>query len=52
MRAVIIYESMFGSTHAIADAIGKGPERLAARVRSNGVTNGDGQGRAPTSKET
>ena len=24
MRAVIIYESMFGNTHAIADAIGKG----------------------------
>ena len=24
MRAVIVYESMFGNTHAIADAIGKG----------------------------
>jgi flavodoxin len=24
VRAVIIYESMFGNTHAIADAIGKG----------------------------
>ena len=24
MRAVIIYESMFGNTHAVADAIGKG----------------------------
>ncbi len=28
MRAVIIYESMFGNTHAIADAIGKGLEPL------------------------
>jgi hypothetical protein len=26
MRAVIVYESMFGSTHAIADAVGKGLE--------------------------
>jgi hypothetical protein len=26
MRAVIVYESMFGNTHAIADAIGKGLE--------------------------
>ncbi|MGO9197384.1 MAG: flavodoxin family protein [Acidimicrobiales bacterium] len=24
MRAVVVYESMFGNTHAIADAIGKG----------------------------
>ena len=24
MRAVIVYESMFGNTHAIADAVGKG----------------------------
>ncbi len=28
MRAVIIYESMFGNTHAVADAIGKGLEPL------------------------
>jgi Flavodoxin len=28
MRAVIVYESMFGNTHAIADAIGKGLESL------------------------
>ncbi len=28
MRAVITYESMFGNTHAIADAIGKGLETL------------------------
>ena len=28
MRAVIIYESMFGNTHAIADAIAKGLESL------------------------
>jgi hypothetical protein len=28
MRAVIIYESMFGNTHAIADAIGNGLEPL------------------------
>jgi flavodoxin len=28
MRAVIIYESMFGNTHAIADAVGKGLERM------------------------
>ena len=27
MRAVIVYESMFGNTHAIADAIGKGLEQ-------------------------
>ncbi len=26
MRAVIVYESMFGNTHAIADAIGEGLE--------------------------
>jgi flavorubredoxin len=26
MRAVVVYESMFGNTHAIADAIGKGLE--------------------------
>lgn len=26
MRAVIVYESMFGNTHAIADAVGKGME--------------------------
>ena len=24
MRAVVIYESMYGNTHAIADAIGRG----------------------------
>jgi flavodoxin len=28
MRTVIVYESMFGNTHAIADAIGKGLESL------------------------
>ena len=28
MRAVIIYESMFGNTHAIADAIGKGLQSI------------------------
>jgi flavodoxin len=28
MRAVIVYESMFGNTHAIADAIGKGLEPM------------------------
>ena len=28
MRAVVVYESMFGNTHAIADAIGKGLEPL------------------------
>jgi hypothetical protein len=28
MRAVIVYESMFGSTHAIADAVGKGLEPM------------------------
>ena len=26
MRVVIVYESMFGNTHAIADAVGKGLE--------------------------
>jgi hypothetical protein len=26
MRAVIVYESMFGNTHAVADAVGKGLE--------------------------
>ena len=28
MRAMVVYESMFGNTHAIADAIGKGLEPL------------------------
>ena len=28
MRAVIVYESVFGNTHAIADAIGKGLEPM------------------------
>jgi flavodoxin len=28
MRAVIVYESMFGNTHAIADAIGNGLEPM------------------------
>jgi len=28
MRAVVVYESMFGNTHAIADAIGQGLEPL------------------------
>ena len=28
MRAVIVYESMFGNTHVIADAIAKGLEPL------------------------
>ncbi len=28
MRAAVVYESMFGNTHAIADAIGKGLEPL------------------------
>ena len=28
MRAVIVYESMFGNTHAIADAVGKGLEPM------------------------
>ena len=28
MRVVIVYESMFGNTHAIADAIGKGLEPM------------------------
>jgi flavodoxin len=32
MRAVIVYESMFGNTHAIADSVGKGP-RTDARSR-------------------
>jgi flavodoxin len=26
--AVIVYESMFGNTHAIADAVGKGLEPI------------------------
>jgi len=25
MRAVVVYESMYGNTHRIADAIGAGP---------------------------
>ena len=29
MRAVVVYESMFGNTHAIADAVGKGLEPVA-----------------------
>ncbi len=28
MRAVIVYESMFGNTHAIADAVGRGLEPM------------------------
>ncbi len=28
MRAVVVYESMFGNTHAIADAVGKGLEPM------------------------
>jgi len=28
MLAVIVYESMFGNTHAIADAVGKGLEPM------------------------
>ena len=28
MRTVIVYESMFGNTHAIADAVGKGIEPM------------------------
>ena len=28
MRTVIVYESMFGTTHAIADAVGKGLEPM------------------------
>ena len=28
MRAVIVYESMFGNTHAIADSVGKGLEPM------------------------
>jgi len=28
MRALIVYESMFGNTHAIADAVGKGLEPM------------------------
>jgi|GEM_PF-3875567 hypothetical protein len=38
MRAVIVYESILGNTHA--------------SVASNGVTNTDWPGRPPTSKET
>ena len=36
MRAVIIYESMFGNTHAIADAIGKGAGPRTAGQRGRG----------------
>jgi hypothetical protein len=32
MRAVIVYESMFGNTHAIADAVGKGLEPMLVVV--------------------
>src|SRR5271157_4403309 len=28
MRAVIVYESMFGNTHAMADAVGEGLEPM------------------------
>jgi flavodoxin len=28
MRAVIVYESMFGNTHTVADAVGKGLEPM------------------------
>jgi menaquinone-dependent protoporphyrinogen IX oxidase len=32
MRAVVVYESMFGNTHAIADAIGQGLEPVGTVV--------------------
>ena len=32
MRAVVVYESMYGNTHLIADAIGAGPAALTGRA--------------------
>jgi hypothetical protein len=46
MRATVIYESMFGATHAIADAIGKGladamPTRVLSVHAEKGTEFGD-----------
>jgi len=41
MRAVIVYESMFGSTHAVADAIGRGLVEAADQVIMMGVAESD-----------
>jgi hypothetical protein len=35
MRAVIVYESMFGNTHVIADAVGRGLEPRLEVVRGS-----------------
>ena len=37
MRAIVVYESMYGSTHAVADAIGRGLAEAAAQVIVIGV---------------
>jgi len=41
MRAVIVYESMYGSTHAVADAIGRGLAGAAEQVIVVGVGESD-----------
>jgi hypothetical protein len=47
MRAVIVYESMFGNTHLIADAIGKGLEPVGeVVVASVGEAGGESLGDA------
>lgn len=32
MRAVVVYKSMYGNTHLIADTIGAGPAALTGRA--------------------
>jgi len=41
MRAVIVYESMYGSTHAVADAIGRGLADAGGQVVVVGVAETD-----------
>ena len=36
MRAVVVYESMYGNTHLIADTIGAGPAALSRPGRQGG----------------
>jgi hypothetical protein len=44
MRAVVVYESMFGNTHAIAEAIGEGLRDRGADVDVLPVRDADGKG--------
>ena len=42
MRAVVVYESMYGNTHLIADAIGAGLRTAFDVTRGPGVAGGPG----------